>query len=204
MKILIAYYSRYGHILQLARAAEKGVASAGGIEPVLRKIQEFPEIEKDISKDKYAKETFDQQKEIPVCTLDDLREADGLILGSPTRYGNMAAQVKKFVDSTAELWMKGDLEGKPAGFFTSTATTHGGQETTLLTMMIPFLHLGMLIVGVPYSTAGMLHEEARGGTPYGASTLAGTQNNLRPTQDDLNIAAALGRRVAEIAKKIRQ
>jgi NAD(P)H dehydrogenase (quinone) len=204
MKILIAYYSRYGHTLKMARAVEDGVASAKGIEAVLRRIQEFPDVEKDIGKDKFAKQAWDEQKDIPVCTLDDLAQADGLVLGSPTRYGNMTAQVKRFIDSTAGLWMKGELEGKPVGFFASTATTHGGQETTLLTMMVPFLHLGMLIAGVPYSTPGMLHAEARGGTPYGATTLAGTQNNLLPTKEDLNIARALGKRVAEITLKLRR
>src|SRR4030042_591504 len=187
MKVLIAYYSRYGHTFQLAQAVVEGVKSAGGVEAVLRKIQEFPEVEKELLKDPYGKQVLEAQKDIPVCTLDDLREADGLVIGSPTRYGNMAAQVKKFVDSTGELWIKGSLEGKPAGFFTSTATTHGGQETTPLSMMIPFIHLGMLIVGVPYSTSGMLHTEGRGGTPYGASTTAGTNNALKPTEEDLNM-----------------
>jgi NAD(P)H dehydrogenase (quinone) len=204
MKILIAYYSRYGHTFQMARAVEDGVMSVNGVEGAFRRIQEFPDIEKDIDKDKYAEQVWEQQKDVPVCTLSDLREADGVIFGTPTRYGNMTAQMKRFIDSTAELWMEGALEGKPAGFFTSTATTHGGQETTLMTMMVPFLHLGMLIVGVPYSTPGMLHTEGRGGTPYGASTLAGTKNNLQPSADDLNIAKALGKRVAELAKKIRQ
>jgi NAD(P)H dehydrogenase (quinone) len=204
MKILIAYYSRYGHTLQMARAVEDGVASAKGVEPVFRRIQEFPDFEKEINKDKYTKQVWDRQKDVSVCTLNDLREADGVILGTPTRYGNMTAQMKRFIDSTAELWLEGALEGRPVGLFTSTATTHGGQETTLLTMMVPLLHLGMLIVGVPYSTPGMLHTEGRGGTPYGATTLAGPQNNLQPAPDDLNIARALGKRVAEIAKKIRQ
>ena len=112
------------------------------------------------------------RKAIPACTIDDLREADGLLMGSPTRYGNMTAQMKALIDSTASLWLAGAMEGKPAGVFTSTASTHGGQETTCLTMMIPLLHLGMIIVGVPYSTDGMIHTEARGGTPYGASTIA--------------------------------
>jgi NAD(P)H dehydrogenase (quinone) len=135
--------------------------------------------------------------------LDDLREADGVILGSPTRYGNMTAQMKQLIDSTGTLWLKGEMEGKPAGVFTSTASTHGGQETTLLTMMIPLLHLGMLIVGVPYSAEGMLHTQARGGTPYGASLIAGPHGELQPTPEDLNIARALGRRVAEVTQKVR-
>jgi NAD(P)H dehydrogenase (quinone) len=134
--------------------------------------------------------------------LDELRQADGFILGTPTRFGNMAAQMKKFIDSTAQLWLQGVLEGKPVGLFASTATTHGGQETTLLSMMIPLLHLGMIIVGVPYSAPGMLHTEGRGGTPYGATTIAGPGNNLLPTPEDLEIAKALGKRVADIARKL--
>lgn len=204
MKILIAYYSMYGHTLQLARAVERGAASAGDVEVVFRRIQEFPDVEKEIGKNKYSKQVWDQQKDVPVCTLDDLRSADGVIFGTPTRYGNMTAQMKRFVDSTVQLWLEGALEGKPAGLFTSTSTTHGGQETTLLTMMVPLLHMGMLIVGVPYSTPGMLHTEGRGGTPYGASTVAGPHNDLQPSPEDLTIAEALGRRVAGIAKKLKQ
>ena len=203
MKILIVYYSRYGHVLNLARAVAEGVKEIAGAEPVLRRVAEFPDIEKAIPDDEYALATWNEHKDTPVCTLDDLREADGLVFGSPTRYGNMIAQMKRLIDSTAQLWLKGELEGKPAGCFTSTATAHGGQETTPLTMMVPLLHLGMLILGVPYSTPGMLHVEGRGGTPYGASTLAGPKNDLKPTDEDLAIARAQGKRVAELAKKLR-
>jgi NAD(P)H dehydrogenase (quinone) len=154
---------------------------------VLRRVAEFPDVE----------------QAIPVCTLDDLKAADGVLFGSPTRYGNMIAQMKSLIDSTAGLWVEGVMEGKPAGVFASTATTHGGQETTLLTMMVPLLHLGMVMVGVPYSTPGMLHTEGRGGTPYGATTVAGGRNELKPTAEDLEIARALGRRVAEAAVKLR-
>jgi len=202
MKILIAYYSLYGHTLQMAQAVKEGVASVADAEPVLRRIQEFPDVEKEIEKSKHAKPVWDRQKDIPVCTLDDLKEAKGVIFGTPTRYGNMIAQMKRFIDTTAQLWLAGALEGKPAGIFTSTASTHGGQETTAFTMMAPLLHLGMLIVGVPYSTPGMLHTEGRGGTPYGASTVAGPTNELMPTPEDLNIARALGKRVAEIAIRL--
>ena len=204
MNVLIAYYSMYGHILQMARAVKEGAASVNGTEVILRRAAEFPDIEKEIVNNKYAKQVLDQQKDIPVCTLDDLRKADGLLLGTPTRYGNMIAQMKKLIDSTATLWLEGAMEGKPVGLFTSTATTHGGQETTLLTMMPPLIHLGMIIVGVPYSTPGMLHTEGRGGTPYGASTVAGSKNELKPTVEDLEIAKALGRRVAEITAKLRK
>src|SRR5215468_9662496 len=164
---------------------------------MLRRVAEFDEVIQKTADNEYLVKIREQQADIPVCTLDDLRAADGVIIGSPTRYGNMTAQMKQLIDSTASLWLKGELEGKPAGVFTSTASTHGGQETTLVTMMIPLLHLGMLIVGVPYSAKGMLHTEARGGTPYGATTIAGGQGELQPRSEDLDIAQALGRRVAE-------
>jgi NAD(P)H dehydrogenase (quinone) len=174
-----------------------------GCEAVLRRAEEFEEEKKLIESDKFALPVWEKQKDTLVCTLDDLRAADGILFGTPTRYGNMIAQLKRLIDSTAQLWMEGALEGKPAGLFTSTATTHGGQETTLLTSMIPLLHLGMIISGVPYSTPGMLHTEGRGGTPYGATTVAGQKNELKPAKEDLEIATALGRRIAEIAMKLR-
>lgn len=204
MKILIVYYSLYGHVRQLALAAAEGVASVPGVEPVLRRVQEFDDIEhRVIPKSKHALEIWEQHKDVPVCSLDDLRAADGLLFGSPTRFGNMCAQMKRLFDSAAPLWLEGALEGKPAGVLVSTATTHGGQETTPFTMMAPLLHLGMLIIGVPYSTPGMLHTEGRGGSPYAASTLAGSKNELVPAPEDLAITRALGKRVAEITKKVR-
>ena len=203
MKILVVYYSMYGHVLQLARAVEQGAKSVSGVDVILRRVAEFEEVIKKTVNQEYIVKVREQQAEIPVCTLDDLREADGVIFGSPTRYGNMTAQMKQLIDSTASLWVKGEMEGKPAGVFTSTGTTHGGQETTLLTMMVPLIHLGMLIVGVPYSSEGMIHTEARGGTPYGATTIAGSRGELQPTREDLSIANALGQRVATITKKLR-
>jgi NAD(P)H dehydrogenase (quinone) len=203
MKVLIVYYSRYGHVLQLARAVEKGVRSVKGVEAVLRRVAEFADEEEGIRKGEHSRAVWEQQKDIPVCTLDDLRQADGILWGSPTRYGNMNAQMKRLIDSTADLWLKGELEGKPAGVFSSTASTHGGQETTPLTMMAPLLHLGMIIVGVPYSTPRMIHTEGRGGTPYGATTVAGARAELKPAPGDLAIAEAQGKRVAEITKKLR-
>ena len=203
MKILVVYYSLYGHTIQLAKAVKEGAESVQGTEVLFRQVEEFEVVIKKTEKDAYLSQVREQQKDTPVCTLDDLREADGVVFGSPTRYGNMTAQMKQLIDSTASLWLKGEMEGKPAGVFTSTASTHGGQETTLLTMMVPLLHLGMLIVGVPYSTEGMIHTEARGGTPYGASMIAGPQGELQPTPGDLAIARALGQRVAEITHKVR-
>jgi NAD(P)H dehydrogenase (quinone) len=204
MKILVVYYTVYGHVLTMAKAVEEGAKSVAGSNVVLRRAREFPDTVQNLNKEGgYAKQVYDSQASIPECTLDDLRAADGVIFGSPTRYGNMTAQMKALIDSTAQLWLNGEMEGKPAGVFTSTASTHGGQETTLLTMMVPLLHLGMLIVGVPYSLPGMIHTEARGGTPYGATTIAGPRGELQPTPDDLAIAKALGRRVAEVTAAVR-
>jgi len=203
MKLLVVYYSLYGHVLQLARAVEQGAKSVAGVDVILRRVAEFDEVIRKTADNQHLVNVREQQANIPVCTVDDLREADGVIFGSPTRFGNMTAQMKQLIDSTASLWVKGEMEGKPAGVFTSTATTHGGQETTLLTMMVPLVHLGMVIVGVPYSVEGMIHTEARGGTPYGATTIAGTRGELQPSKEDLAIARVLGQRVATITKKLR-
>ena len=203
MKILVVYYSLYGHVLQLARAAAEGARSVDGVEVVLRRVQDLEANLPKIEASKHAREVLARQQDIPIATQDDLRAADGVIFGTPTRFGNMCAQMKQYFDGAVDLWAQGALEGKPAGVMVSTATTHGGQETTCLTMMAPLLHLGMLIVGVPYSTPGMLHTEGRGGTPYGATTVAGGKNELEPAPEDLEIARALGRRVAKVAKKLR-
>jgi NAD(P)H dehydrogenase (quinone) len=203
MKILVVYYSMYGHVLKMARAAAEGVQTVAGAEVVLRRVQELEMNLPKLQASHHAREVLQQQQDIPLASLDDLRAANGVIFGSPTRFGNMCAQMKQYFDGAAELWAQGALEGKPAGLLVSTATTHGGQETTCLTMMAPLLHLGMIIVGVPYSTPGMLHTEGRGGTPYGATTVAGGRNDLEPAPEDLEIARALGRRVAEIAKKLK-
>lgn len=203
MKILVVYYSMFGHTLQMAQSVAEGVGSVAGAELMVRRVKEFEEVDRVIDGNEAARKVRDAQKDTPICTLDDLRAADGVIFGTPTRYGNMTAQMKQLIDSTVSLWLKGELEGKPAGIFTSTASTHGGQETTAFTMMAPLLHLGMIIVGVPYSVPGMIHTEARGGSPYSASTIAGPRGELVPRQEDLQIAMALGKRVAEVAAKLR-
>jgi len=203
MKILVVYYSMYGHVLKLARAAAAGAQTVEGAEVVLRRVQELDSNLSKLQGSKHAQEVLARQQDIPIATLDDLRAADGVIFGTPTRFGNMCAQMKQYFDGAVDLWAQGIMEGKPAGVMVSTATTHGGQETTCLTMMAPLLHLGMIIVGVPYSTPGMLHTEGRGGTPYGATTVAGGKNDLDPAPEDLSIANALGRRVAKVAKKLR-
>jgi NAD(P)H dehydrogenase (quinone) len=203
-KILVVYHSVYGHVKTLASSVEKGAKEVAGAEVVVRRVKEFPDLVTDMKAGNgYAWQVYRSQADIPQCTVDDLQEADGVIFGSPTRYGNMTAQMKALIDSTAKLWLAGAMEGKPAGVFTSTASTHGGQETTLVTMMVPLLHLGMIISGVPYSVDGMIHHEARGGTPYGASTVSGARGELQPTPEDLTIAAALGKRVADLTVKLR-
>jgi NAD(P)H dehydrogenase (quinone) len=203
MKILVAYYSLYGHMFEMANAVADGAREVSGTDVLLRRIQEFDAVEKVIDGNEHLRQVRDRQRHVPVCTLDDLREADGMMFGSPTRFGNMTAQMKQLFDSAGSLWLKGEVEGKPAGVFTSTASTHGGQETTLLTMMVPLLHLGMLIVGLPYSYDGMIHTDGRGGTPYGASTIAGGMGELKPRPEDLNLARLQGHRLAMITTKLR-
>jgi NAD(P)H dehydrogenase (quinone) len=193
----------YGHVLALAEAVCAGIESVQGAEAVLRQVEEFEDVRAARASGEHGRLFLERQKDIPVATLDDMREAQGIIFGTPTRYGNMIAQMKKFIDSQLPLWLAGELEGKPAGVFTSTGTTHGGQETTILTSMVPLIHLGMILVGVPYSTPGMLHTEARGGTPYGPSTIAGPDNSRVPGPEELSLAQALGKRVAETALKLR-
>ncbi|HLL90316.1 MAG TPA: NAD(P)H:quinone oxidoreductase [Tepidisphaeraceae bacterium] len=203
MKVAIIYYTMYGHTLALARAVEEGAKAVPGVEVVLRRVAEFESVMPQVNASEHARKTYAEQQAIPLAMLDDLRSADAVIFGSPTRYGNMAAQLKAFLDTTVQLWSKGELEGKPGAVFASTATTHGGQESTLLSMMNPLIHLGMVVVGVPYSTPGMIHNEARGSSPYGASVVAGPKGELAPHPADLEIGRALGKRVAEIAKKLR-
>jgi NAD(P)H dehydrogenase (quinone) len=204
MKVLVVFHSLYGHVLAMANAVVEGAKEVPGVDVALRRVREFPEYVKHVEEEKgFAYQVYQSQQSIAECTNEDLKSADGIIFGSPTRYGNMTAQMKALIDGTAQLWLSGGMEGKPAGVFTSTASTHGGQETTLLTMAVPLLHLGMIIVGVPYSAPGMIHTEARGGTPYGASTIAGARGELQPTEGDLIIARALGKRVAETTVALR-
>lgn len=203
MKILIVYYSLYGHMFRLAQAAAAAVAEVPGAEAVLRRVAEFDVVEKAIDQNDYMRQVRDSQKDIPVVTLDDVKEADGYFFGSPTRFGNMTAQMKQLFDTMGGLWMQGSLEGKPAGCFTSTASTHGGQETTLTTMMIPLLHLGTVVVGIPYSTAGLAHTEARGASPYGASTIAGLKGELQPAEQDLFFVGVQAKRIAQLAVKLK-
>lgn len=198
-RILVLYYSMYGNTFQMAQAIAEGVGEVPETEAQLRQA---PDIlpEKVVAENEAVRKARERQKSVPVATLDDLRNCDGLILGTPTRFGNMCGQMRNFLDQTGSLWQEGALVGKPAGIFTSTATMHGGQETTLVSISFTLLHHGMLIVGVPYTIPELLSTKT-GGTPYGASHVAGM--GLAPlTKEEKEICRALGKRVAKIAQKL--
>jgi NAD(P)H dehydrogenase (quinone) len=191
-EILIVYYSRQGATAELARHAARGVESVAGCTATLRTVPALS-----AESERPVKPVPDAGA--PYATNDDLRRADGLLLGSPTRFGNMAAPLKYFLDGTSSLWLDGTLAGKPAGMFSASQTMHGGQESTLLTMTIPLLHHGMLIVGLPFTEKGINHTRT-GGTPYGATHVAGMAAQPGVLSDDeITLAQALGRRVAEVA-----
>jgi NAD(P)H dehydrogenase (quinone) len=194
--VLILYYSRHGATLRMAERIARGIEESGHFEAMLRTVPEVsPETEatRDAVPDQGA----------PYVTLDELRECSGLILGSPTRFGNMAAPLKFFLEQTSELWFAGALAGKPAGVFTSSASLHGGQESTLLSMMLPLLHHGMLISGLPYSEAALTQTRS-GGTPYGPTHFAGTQGEEPFTDDEIKLCKAMGRRIAALAQRLGQ
>jgi NAD(P)H dehydrogenase (quinone) len=191
-EILIVYYSRQGATAELARHAARGVESTRGCSASVRTV---PPVSAE--SERPVKAIPDDGA--PYATLDDLRRCDGLLLGSPTRFGNMAAPLKYFLDGTSALWLDGTLSGKPAGLFSSTQTLHGGQETTLLSMALPLIHHGMLLVGIPFTERG-LNQTRTGGTPYGATHVAGLASQPGAlSEDEATLAQALGKRVAEVA-----
>lgn len=193
--ILILYYSRNGSTATLARQIARGVESLPDARARLRTVPP-------VAAETEALAPLVPEQGAPYASKADLRECAGLILGSPTRFGNMAAPLKYFLDSTSDLWLSGTLAGRPAAAFTSTSTMHGGQEATLLTMMLPLLHHGMVLVGLPYTEPKLSGTES-GGTPYGASHVAGTGAKPRAlSRDEIALAEALGRRVAGIAMKL--
>jgi len=195
-EILVVYYSRKGSTAELARQVCRGIESVASVAAKLRTVP--PVVAESEGPAKLVPASG-----APYATLDELRHADGLVLGSPTHFGNMAAPLKYFLDCTSSLWVSGALAGKPAGVFTSTQTLHGGQETTLLSMMLPLFHHGMYLVGVPY-TESALNETRGGGTPYGASHVAGALDEPSLTEHEKTLAQALGRRVAALAVRLRK
>lgn len=191
-QILVLYYSKYGAVAKMAEYAAQGIEENEGVIAVVRTVPEVSSVVQ-------VPQSEIPSSGAPYVTLEDLKNCDGLMLGSPTRFGNMAAPMKYFWDSTSSIWLSGGLIGKPAGIFTSTGSMHGGQEATLLSMMIPLMHHGMMIVGVPYSEPE-LSTTMSGGTPYGASHLAGAQGEYPISADEKKLIQAQGRRVGHIAK----
>lgn len=193
--ILVLYYSRHGAVRDMARWVAHGIERVEGMHARIRTVPK-------VSAACEATEPEIPAEGAPYCELRDLEECAGLALGSPTRFGNMAAPLKYFLDGTSELWLRGALAGKPACVFTSTTTLHGGQETTLMSMMLPLLHQGMLLLGIPY-TENLLNTTTSGGTPYGATHVAGSGN--RPVDEtEKALCIALGKRLAETAKQLRK
>lgn len=192
--ILVLYYSRYGSVKQMAQYIARGVESVPGVEAKIRTVPS-------VSPNTEASEPSIPDSGAPYATLNDLKECAGLALGSPTRFGNMAAPMKYFLDQTSSLWLSGQLVNKPAAVFSSTSTMHGGQESTLLSMMLPLFHLGFVLLGIPYSEPD-LNTTQTGGTPYGASHVAGVSGKNPVTDEEQRLCFALGKRLAEMAIKL--
>jgi NAD(P)H dehydrogenase (quinone) len=201
MKVLIVYYSMYGHIHRMAEAVAEGAKSVAGAEVALRRVPET--LPQEVLVKMGAVDAQKQFAAVPVATVEELESADALIFGTPTRFGNMCGQMRQFLDATGGLWAKGALVGKVGSVFASSATQHGGQESTLLSFHITLLHQGLVVVGLPYSFQGqMRNDEITGGSPYGATTIAGTQGERTPSANELAAARFQGAHVAAIAAKL--
>lgn len=202
MEILVLFDSKYGNTYALAKAIAEGIGQVEGMTPRLRRPRETAPMEVVRADERRSKFYDFITKEVPEVTLDDLVETEGLALGGPTRYGNISPAMGNFIESTGSLWLKGALIGKAAGVFCSTSSLHGGQETTLLTMMIPLMHLGFILVPMGYTDSGLM-TTTRGGTPYGPTSVSGPMADQGPDETELQIARAFGRRLAEVTKKLR-
>lgn len=201
MIVKIVYYSMYGHIHTMAQAMAEGVAQIQGARVDMRRVPET--LNSEVLEKMGATEAQEKMKQVQVCTVDELDEASAIIFGTPTRFGNMCGQMRQFLDATGKLWASGALIGKVGSVFTSTATQHGGQESTILGFHVTLLHHGMLIAGLPYSFQGQTRiDEITGGSPYGASTIAGGEGQRMPSKNELEAARFQGRHVAEIAARL--
>ena len=201
MKVLILYYSTWGHIHRMAEAIAEGVNEVAGAEAVLRRVPET--LAPNVLEQMGAVEAQKSFSHVPAATIDDLAAADAVIFGTPTRFGNMCGQMKQFLDATGQLWANGAMVGKVGSVFTASATQHGGQESTILTFHAPLLHHGMVVVGLPYAWQGQTRmDEITGGSPYGASTIAGGSGERMPSENELEGARFQGRHVASIAAKL--
>jgi NAD(P)H dehydrogenase (quinone) len=200
MKVLIVYYSTYGNVYRMAQLVAEGVRQVDGTEPIVRKVPEL--IPASVIESRAdMKASRDLQKDVPLVTADDFRQAGAIAFGTPTRFGNVSSQLKNQIDQLTSLWLKGELEGKAAGVFVSTGSLHGGQEVTGYTLMAPLLHLGMILVGVPYSVRELFVTEG-GGSPYGPGHVAGGDNQRPIDPNEAAICRALGRRLAEIGTRL--
>ena len=198
-KILILYYSSYGHVERMAQAIAEGVASVTGATATIKRVPEL------VSDELARKAGLKTEQKAPVASVEELAEYDAILFGTPTRFGNMAAQMRNFLDQTGGLWVKGALVGKVGSVFVSTGTQHGGQETTITSFHNTLLHHGMIIVGLPYAFPGLTRmDEVTGGSPYGASTLAGADGSRQPSANELAGAHFQGRHVAEIAARLKR
>lgn len=193
--ILILYYSRHGSVKAMSRELARGIATVDGIDARIRTVPP-------VSAESEAVSAAIPDEGALYCEQDDLRHCSGLLMGSPTRFGNMAAPMKYFIDQSSDIWLSGDLIGKPAAVYTSSSSLHGGQESTLLSMMLPLMHHGMLLMGLPYSESA-LHTTTTGGTPYGASHHAPGQSN-QLSEDEKQLCRALGKRIAETAIQLQK
>jgi NAD(P)H dehydrogenase (quinone) len=201
IKVQVIYYSMYGHVYKMAQAIVEGAKQVPGAEVSLYQVPEL--VSEDVLEKSGAKAPRDEFAHVPVATVDHLADAHAIIFGTPTRFGNMAAQMRNFLDHTGPLWFKGALVGKVGSVFASTATQHGGQETTITSFHTTLLHHGMIVVGVPYSEPGLMHmDEITGGTPYGATTMTGPNGARQPSENELRIARFQGKHVTEIAGKL--
>ncbi len=201
MKILVVYYSTYGHVHKMAEAVAEGAKQIEGAEVVIRRVPEtLPE---EVLGQMGAVEAQQSMAHVPVATVDELASADAVIFGTPTRFGNMCGQMRQFLDATGQLWASGALVGKVGGVFTSSATQHGGQESTILSFHTTLLHQGFIIVGLPYAFQGQMRmDEITGGSPYGASTIAGGSGERMPSENELEGARFQGKHIAAIAQKL--
>jgi NAD(P)H dehydrogenase (quinone) len=201
MKVLVVYYSMYGHVHAMAEAAAEGAASVDGVEVDIRRVPET--LPDEVLGKMDALETTAAQKDVPVCTVEELGRADAVLFGTPTRFGNICGQMRQFLDHTGQLWAKGALVGKVGAAFTSSNTQHGGQETTLVSLHVNLLHHGMVIAGLPYTFEGQSRtDEITGCSPYGASTIAGADGSRKPSENELKGARFQGEYVARLAKKL--
>ena len=201
MKVLVVFYSMYGHIYKMAQAVAEGAKEVPGTDVALRRVPET--LSDEILAKMGALEAQKAMATVPVCKVDELPAADAIIFGTPTRFGNMCGQMRQFLDATGQLWAKGALVGKVGSVFASSATQHGGQESTILSFHTTLLHQGMVVVGLPYAFAGQMRiDEITGGSPYGASTIAGGQGQRMPSENELAAARFQGKHVAAIAAKL--